>query len=92
MDHTDHIVDNLRNFVMSLIDLVFSGIGAVETWLREQLSHLGIQGQLQSAVLVVVALLLLFAAIRLVGGLVRIVIVILLALLVIHAVAPLMHA
>jgi hypothetical protein len=56
--------------------------------LREQLTALGLAPQLQTLVLVVIAILLVLGAFRLFGGLIRVAVIIVLLLIAIHALLP----
>jgi hypothetical protein len=80
------------NFVLTLIlrlvAAILTVIGAVENFFRHLLANAGITGQLQAAILVIVAVLLIIAALRLLGGVFGVLITILLALVVLHLLMP----
>jgi hypothetical protein len=92
MDDVNRLLNGLLQLVIALGDLIVGGIVAIELWLRGQLGQLGLAPQLQTAILVAIAVLLIVAALRFFGGLVRIAVVIVLALIAIHILLPVLHA
>jgi hypothetical protein len=84
-------IDTLLQLLIQLGNLILAGIVALEVWFRDQLSQLGLSPPIQSVVLVAVAVLLLVAALRLFGGLIRVGVVLVLALIVIHALLPIIQ-
>jgi hypothetical protein len=91
MAQIDHAITVILNFLVDLFYLVFRIIAIVETWLRGELSHFGIPDNLQTVILVVVAIAVLLAALRLLGGVFRIVLVVLVLLIAAHLLLPLFH-
>jgi hypothetical protein len=85
-------VDQAINFLLALIlglfGLIITAIATTEGFLRGLLTEAGISGQVQSIVLVVTAILLMLAALRLFGGIFGVLITIVLILLVVHILAP----
>jgi hypothetical protein len=88
METVKHALEAFLGLIMLLGGLIVDAIVAVEVWLRAQLALLGAPPQVQTAVLIVVAVLLILAAFRLFGGLIRIAVVIILLLIAIHALLP----
>jgi hypothetical protein len=85
-------VDQAINFLLALIlglfGLIVTAIATTEGFLRDLLAEAGIGGQVQSIVLVVTAILLMLAALRLFGGVFGVLITVVLILLVAHILAP----
>ena len=92
MDQVNSVLKSLLKLMISLGDIIVGAIVAIELWLRTQLGTLGLAPQLQTAVLVVLAILLIVAALRLFGGLVRIAVILVLALIAVHILMPVLHA
>jgi hypothetical protein len=88
-------VDSLKQLLSQLLHIVFevgnllvAGIIAVEAWLRGVMTGAGLPEQLQSVVLIVIAVLLVVSCLRLFGGLIRIAVVLILLLVALHFLAP----
>jgi len=92
MDKLTEALNNLLALVISLGNLIVEAIVAIELWLRAQLGTAGVPPAVQTIILVALALLLVVGAFRLFGGLVRVAVVIVLALIVIHILMPVLHA
>ncbi len=71
-----------------LLGLFLALFGVVEGFLRAILVQLGVPGRLQSAIIIIVALLFVFAVLRLFGGVFRILLLVFLILLILRIVAP----
>jgi drug/metabolite transporter superfamily protein YnfA len=88
-------VDKALNFVLGLIiglfGLIMAAIALIEGFLRNLMTQLGLSAQLQSAVLIVVAILLILAAVRSFGRLFGALITIFLILAVVHVLLPGLH-
>ena len=84
-------IDFVLTLILRLVAAVMTIIGVVEEGLRRLLVHAGINGQLQSAVLIVVAILLIISAIRLLGGVFGLLITVLLILLIVNLLMPGLH-
>lgn len=86
------LVTNAINLVMSallfLAGLVMQVIGFVDALLMKFMMSAGIPQRLQVVVLVLVAIALVVAAFRLLGGVLGFLIILLLVLLVVHAAFP----
>jgi hypothetical protein len=91
MAQIDHAIAAILDFILDLFYLVFRIIALVENWLRAELGRFGVPENMQTIILVVVAIVVLLAAIRLLGGVFRIALVILILLLGAHLLLPLIH-
>jgi hypothetical protein len=81
-------IDFVLTLLTRLVAAVLTVIGVVEAFCRRLLVDAGVTGQLQAAILVIVAVLLILAALRLLGGVFGLLITVLLILLVIHVLMP----
>jgi hypothetical protein len=88
MQRVDQAITKLLALIKDLVDLLLSGLAAVELWLRGQLGGLGVAPPIQTVILIAVAVVLIAVALRLFGGVLRAVVVIFLVLLALHAVIP----
>ncbi len=91
METVNRVLESLLALLTLLGGRVLEAIVAVETWLRGLLSSLGIPPQIQTAVLIAVAVVLILAVLRLFGGLIRVAVVVILLLIVIHVLVPVIH-
>jgi hypothetical protein len=92
MEKVDQAINALLALFASAADAVLAGLAAVEQWLRTQLTGLGVAPQIQTVIMVAVAILLLLLVLRVFGGIIRVVLVVFLILLALHVVLPLAHA
>jgi hypothetical protein len=81
----------LLSLLVDFVGLILAAIGGVEVWIRSQLSLAGVNPQLQTVILIALAVLLIVGAFRLFGGLLRIIIVIFLLLIAIKMLVPALH-
>ncbi len=91
MNSFSHTIEALLRFIVDLGRVIVAGIVAVELWLRAQLTHLNVSAASQNVLLLVVAALLILGALRLFGGLIRIVIVLVLLLIAVQVLMPLVR-
>ncbi len=84
-------IDFVLTLILRLVAAVMTVIGVIEAALRRLLVQAGINGELQSAILIVVAILLIIAAVRLLGGVFGLLITILLVLLIVNLLMPGLH-
>jgi hypothetical protein len=84
-------INGFLELLVGGVNFVLALLGDLEGWLRVELSHAGVDPQVQSVILVVVAILFLLTAVRIAGGILRILIVVFLALLILHILAPAVH-
>ena len=91
MDTVNHVLESLLGLITLLGGLIVDAIVAVETWLRGFLGSLGVPPNIQTVLLIAVAVVLILAVFRLFGGLIRAAIIIILLLIVIHVLMPVIH-
>lgn len=91
MDKVREVLNSLLELVLSLGNVIVGGIIAIELWLRQQLGMAGVPEMIQTVILIVLAIVLILAALRLFGGLIRVAVVIVLALIAIHILMPVLH-
>jgi len=91
VDNVNRVLESLLGLLTLLGGLILQAIVAVETWLRGMLGSMGVPQQIQTAVLIAVAVVLVLAVFRLFGGLIRVAVVIILLLVVIHVLVPVIH-
>lgn len=91
----DRAMDSAINFIVTLllrlVGAVMAVIGIVEHGLRQVLDQAGVHGELQSAILVVAAIVVIVAALRLLGGVFGFLITILLVLMILNLLMPGLH-
>jgi hypothetical protein len=92
VDNFNHLLNQFLQLILLVGNVLVTGIIAVQTWLRGALASFGVPEQVQSVVLVVVAVLLVLTCLRLFGGLIRLAILLLLVLVAVHFVAPMLPA
>ncbi len=88
MDSLNHAVEVLLHLVIQAGNLIVAGIIAIELWMRAQLATLGLPPDIQTVLLVALAVLLIVAALRLFGGLIRVAVVLVVVLIAIHVLLP----
>jgi hypothetical protein len=84
-------INSLLQLLIQFGNLVLAAIVAAELWLRGQLTLLGVPPSIQVVLLVALAVVLILAALRLFGGLIRVAVVLVLLLIVIHALLPIIQ-
>jgi hypothetical protein len=92
MNEVRQVLNSLLQLVIRLGDIIVGAIIAIEVWLRTELTTLGVPPLIQTVLLIASALLLIVAALRLFGGLVRIAVILVLALIALHILMPVLHA
>lgn len=88
MNQTDGALGTVEYWFRALIAFLVNIFGVVETALRQLLNQLGVPGNVQSIVILVVAILFIVAVLRYFGGIFRILIVLFLILLLLHILLP----
>ncbi len=88
MDSVKQALELVLQILVRLGDFVVGAILAVEVWLRGRLGAMGAPPEVQTAILIAVAILLILMAFRLFGGLVRIAVVVVLLLIAMHVLLP----
>jgi hypothetical protein len=91
VDTVARVIDALLQLLIQMGNLILAAIVAVELWLRAQFTLLGLSPPIQTVLLLAIAVLLIVAALRLFGGLIRVAVVLLLLLIVIHVVLPIIQ-
>ncbi len=82
------LVASFLAFVAALAALLLAAMATADEWVRRVLTALGVGYPVQTIILILVAVLVLLAALRLMGGLVRVLIVVLIVLFAIHLLLP----
>jgi hypothetical protein len=88
MSRIDHIVIQLLDAIESLMRIILAGLAAAEIWVRTQLGYFGVPPGISVVILIAIALLLIVAALRLLGPIVYIVVMVFMVLLMLHALMP----
>ena len=78
----------VQSFILGLFSLIMAAVAAVQDFLRGLMTQLGIPGNLQKIVLIVVAVLLLVAAVRVFGRVFGVLIAIFLVLFLLQMLVP----
>ena len=91
MDSFAHIINSLLQLLIRLGDIIVGGIVTLELWMRGQLSELGLAPPVQTVVMVAIAVVLILAAFKLFGGLIRVAVVLVLLLIALHIVMPVLR-
>lgn len=91
MDSFRRTIDSILALLLQIGDLIVAGIVAIELWLREQLGQFGLPPNVQTAILVALAALLILASLRLFGGLIRVALIVVLLLIALQFVMPAMQ-
>ena len=91
MDNVTRVLESILGLLALLGGLIMQAIVAVEVWVRGLLGSIGVPQQIQTAVLIAVAVVLVLAVFRLFGGLIRVAVGIILILVVIHLLVPVIH-
>lgn len=88
MDTFTQMVNSLLQLLTQFGDLAASGLKAVEVWLRTQLATLGVPPALQTVIMLVLAALLVVGVVRMLGGLIRVVVLLVLLLVAVRVLLP----
>ena len=72
MDNVRHVIEVLLQFIIDLGGIIVAAIMAVEVWMRGLLTQFGVPAQIQTVLLIALAVVLIIAALRLFGGFIRI--------------------
>ncbi len=89
MNSLTNVINKLLQLLIDLGNLIVSAIVTIELWLRAQLSQFGLPQNVQTIILIMLAVVLIIGSLRLFGGLIRIAVVLALILIGIHIVMPL---
>lgn len=82
------LVDDLVRLIVRLGEMMLSGVGTAAVSLREQMTELGIPAQVQTIVLVLLAVAIVLLAVRLLGGVLRLAVIVVLVILAIQLTLP----
>lgn len=88
VDSFKHVINSLLHLLTQFGDIIVGWIVIIEDALRGQLMQLGVAPQLQTVILLAVAVLLILGALKLFGGLIRIAVVLVLILIALHMLMP----
>ena len=88
MDRIDNVVIQLLDFLEAVLRIILAGLAAIEIWARTQLAGLGVPPGISVIILIAIALLLIVAALRLLGPIVYILVMVFIVLLMVHALMP----
>jgi hypothetical protein len=88
VDSFKHVISSLLHLIIELGDVIVGWIVILEMWLRAQLMHFGVAPQLQTVILLALAVVLILGALKLFGGLIRVAVVLVLILIAIHILMP----
>ena len=83
-----HAINFVLSIIFTLIEFVLGAIGVADAFLAGLMTSAGLPPNLQTAVLIVVAVLLFIFAVRVLGRVFAFLILILLVLLILHRVFP----
>jgi hypothetical protein len=91
MGDVDNVVDTVLLRLIQIFDFVMAYLADLESGVRELMDERGIAPALQTAILIIVAVIVAVVALRLLAGIFRLVIVLLAALIAVHLVWPLIQ-
>ncbi|WP_428376947.1 hypothetical protein [Lichenicoccus sp.] len=83
-----HAIDLILGLALTLFHLIITAIAVIESVLRDVLAPMGLSHGAENAILLVFAVLLIVAAIRIFGGLFALLLTIVLVLMVLHILLP----
>ena len=86
MATVEQMLRSLFALLAGLVDLIVAGLVAIEVWLRGPLQALGLPPKIQVILLIFVAIALGIAALKVFGGVLRLMLVVFLILVIIHLV------
>ena len=88
MDFVNEALHTIGTWLELLIGLLLGVFGVIEGFIRSILVQAGVPPNLQQIILIVVAVLLIIAILRVFGGVIRFLLVLFLILLVLHVLIP----
>ena len=91
MSDVDNVVNTVILRLIQIFDFVMAYLADLESGVRELMNERGIAPALQTAILIMVAVIVALVAFRLLAGIFRLVIVLLAALIAVHLVWPLIQ-
>ena len=91
MSGVDNVVNTVLLRLAQIVDFLLAYVADLESQLRALMNARGVEPPLQTAILIVVAVIVAVVAFRLFAGIFRLVIVLLAALVTVHLVLPLIQ-
>jgi hypothetical protein len=91
VDSFAHVINTLLQLLVRLGDIIVGGIVTLELWTRDQLAQFGLAPQVQTVIMLAIAVVLILLAFRLFGGLIRVAVVLVLILIALHIVMPVLQ-
>jgi hypothetical protein len=91
VDSFAHVINTLLQLLVRLGDIIIGGIVTLELWMRDQLAQFGLTPQVQTAIMLAIAVVLILLAFKLFGGLIRVAVVLVLILIALHIVMPVLQ-
>ena len=88
MNQTGDALGTVEHWIAAIIAFFATIFGVIEGALRELLNQLGVPGNIQQIVILVVAIVFIVAVLRFFGGFFRILLALFLILLVLHILLP----
>ncbi|MDR3529095.1 MAG: hypothetical protein P4L90_00860 [Rhodopila sp.] len=88
MDGFADVIDRLLQFLIHVGNVIVATVAAVELWLRAQLTDLNVPPDIQTPLLLALTALLILVSLRLLGGLIKVVVILVLILIAIHIAQP----
>ena len=88
MNQTGDALGTVEHWITAIFAFFASIFGVIEGALRELLDRLGVPGNIQQVLILVVAILFIVAVLRFFGGFFRILLALFLILLVLHILLP----
>jgi hypothetical protein len=85
------LTDRVLALAAALLDWIAVWLTVPEAWLRDQLARAGLSGPSETVAAALINVVLLIIALRLFGGVLRVVLAVLLVLLLITVLRPVLH-
>ena len=88
MDNLQHVLTTLLRVSVELGYILLNTLVNIEEWTRDRLGQFGLSANVQTAIMIGVALGLILVALRLFGGLIRFIVIVALLLIAVHILLP----
>ena len=88
MDNLQHVLTTLLRISIELGHILLDALITIEEWAHDRLGQFGLSANVQTVIMTGVALVLILAALRLFGGLIRFIVVVVLLLIAVHILLP----
>ncbi len=89
MDQVNNALHLVGHWIEALLSLLMSIFGTVEVMAHNAMTRAGLPSDVQEVVLLAVGVIFILGALRIFGGLLRLLVIVLLILFLLHVVAPL---